>query len=510
MCGVVGVFSDRDVNQYIYDALTVLQHRGQESAGMISCRGGKLTLRRSLGHVSDVFQERHLRLLEGNIGIGHVRYSTSGSSQLSLSQPFYVNSPYGIALGHNGQLVNTAELRATLFETDNRHLNTDSDSEVILNVFASELQVSNKPHLDPEDIFTAIARVHQRCQGAYACTALIANHGLLGFRDPFGIRPLVLGKRESRGQIEYMIASESSALLILEFELVRDLAPGEAVFIDTQGRLHSKQCAENPRLTPCIFEHVYFSRPDSMMDGIHIYKTRLRQGEKLAEKILRTFPEQDIDVVVPVPDTSRVASQSLAEKLGLKLREGLMKNRYIGRTFIMPGQEKRRRSVRRKLSVIELEVRNKVVLLIDDSIVRGTTSKEIIKMLRQAKAKKVYLASAAPQVRYPNIYGIDIPCADELVAYKRTDEEIASYLGADRVIYQDLDDFIASSSEGNPEVNQFECSVFTGDYVVRPADKAYLSKLKKQRNNKQLEEQSRRIEEQSKEYTIPLELTDIS
>ena len=483
MCGVVGIFAHQNVNFEIYDALTVLQHRGQDSAGMVTCDDGHFNMRRSLGYVRNVFSEHHMLRLIGNIGIGHVRYPTAGSSGVALSQPFYVNSPFGIALAHNGNLINSDALRDNLFATDKRHLNTDSDSEVIINVLAHEMQSINKLKLEAEDVFAAMEGLHKRCQGAYACVALIANHGLLGFRDPNGIRPLVLGQRIVDGKVDYMLASESAALSVIGYELLRDVAPGEAVFIDTEGQLHQRQCAQNPKLNPCIFEHVYFSRPDSMIDGIHIYKTRLRQGEKLADKILREYPEHDIDVIVPVPDTSRVASQGLAERLGLKLREGLMKNRYIGRTFIMPGQAERRKSVRQKLNTIDLEFKDKVVLLVDDSIVRGTTSKEIVEMVRAAGAKKVYLASAAPKVIYPNVYGIDMPSAKELVAYGKTEQQIAEFLDVDWLIYQDLDDLIESSREGNPEVTQFECSVFTGEYITEGVDANYLQQLEQRRND---------------------------
>lgn len=484
MCGVVGIHSSSNVNQKLYDALTVLQHRGQDAAGIVTSEGGQFHQKKGNGLVKDVFSQNDMTDLLGNVGIGHCRYPTAGSSGPALAQPFYVNSPYGISLAHNGNLTNADELRGKIIEFDLQHLNTDSDSEVLLNVFAHELRKSGKVDLDSEDIFTAISGLHRKCRGAYACVSLISGKGLIGFRDPYGIRPLALGKRIKKDQsIQYMIASESSAFLVLGFERVRDIEPGEAVFIDKKGNFFSKQCAENPKLYPCLFEHVYFARPDSTLDDIHIYKTRLRQGKKLAEKILRERPNHDIDVVIPIPDTSRVAAQALAESLGLRLREGLMKNRYIGRTFIMPGQAVRKKSVRQKLNTIVPEFEGRNVLLVDDSIVRGTTSKQIVQMAREAGAAKVYLASAAPAVCYPNVYGIDMPSADELIAYGRTTEEVAELIEVDWLIYQDLDDLIEASREGNPEVDGFESSVFTGEYVTGDIDADYLARIDSQRND---------------------------
>ena len=483
MCGVVGIHSNSNVNQKLYDALTVLQHRGQDSAGIVTCDNGRFHQKKGNGLVKDVFTQEDMTDLAGNTGIGHCRYPTAGSSGPALAQPFYVNSPYGISLAHNGNLTNSEELSQKIFERDLRHLNTDSDSEVLLNVLAHELRKSGKVDLEPEDIFQAISGLHGKCRGAYACICLVARQGLLGFRDPLGIRPMVLGRREEKGRFAYMIASESSALAVLGFKRVRDVTPGEAIFINREGEFFARQCADSPKLYPCIFEHVYLARPDSSLDDIHMYKTRLRQGNKLADKILRERPDQDIDVVIPIPDTSRVAAQALAERLGLRLREGLMKNRYIGRTFIMPGQAVRKKSVRQKLNAIELEFKGRNVLLVDDSIVRGTTSRQLVQMAREAGATKVYLASAAPPVRYPNVYGIDIPSAKELIAHGRTHEEIARLIGVDWLIYQDLADLLEASREGNPDVDGFECAVFTGDYITGDVDAAYLDRIDSMRSD---------------------------
>lgn len=483
MCGLVGVVGKSDVNLQLYDALTVLQHRGQDAAGIVTCGDGKLAQQKALGLVRDVFRTRHMQRLTGNIGIGHVRYPTAGGTGPALAQPFYVNSPYGIALAHNGNLTNSSEVRQHLYKTDLRHINTDSDSEVLLNVFAHELHARGKLVPTENEIFEAIAAMHARVRGGYAAVALIANYGIVGFRDPQGIRPLVYGKRNTAKGVEYMIASESVALNVLGFEVIRDVAPGEAIFIDMDGNLFSRQCAEKAELRPCIFEHVYFARPDSIMDGVSVYKARLRQGEKLAEKIQREMPNHDIDVVVPIPDSSRVAGQALAQQLGVKFREGLVKNRYIGRTFIMPGQQQRKKSVRQKLNAIELEFKGKNVLLVDDSIVRGTTCQQIIQMAREAGAAKVYFASAAPAVQFPNVYGIDMPTPKELIAHGRTTEEVCQEIGADWLIYQDLDDLIAASQEGNPDIKEFECSVFTGEYVTGDVDEDYLNQLDSERND---------------------------
>jgi amidophosphoribosyltransferase len=483
MCGIIGIVAHDNVNQELYDGLTVLQHRGQDAAGIVTCEGGRLFLRKAIGLVRDVFQARHMLRLRGNMGIGHVRYPTAGCFSSAEAQPFYVNSPFGITLAHNGNLTNAIELKRDLFRADRRHINTDSDSEVLLNVFAHELQIQGKMEIDQDDIFEAVAGVHRRCRGAYAVVAMITGIGIVAFRDPYGIRPVVFGKRQAARGDEYMIASESVAIDSLGFELVRDIAPGEAVFIDIHGNLHTKQCAEKPLTSPCIFEHVYFARPDSIIDGVSVYRARLRMGEALANKILRVFPEHDIDVVIPIPDTSRTSALQLSYKLDVLYREGFIKNRYIGRTFIMPGQKQRRKSVRQKLNAIELEFKGKNVLLVDDSIVRGTTSKQIIQMAREAGANKVYFASAAPPVRYPNVYGIDMPSVNELVGHDRNDQEIAEVIGADWLVYQDLADLIETAQRGNPDIARFETSVFDGDYVTGDITQDYLDYIEARRND---------------------------
>ena len=483
MCGVIGISGLHDVNLRLYDALTILQHRGQDAAGIVTEDGGELHQCKGEGLVRDVFNKSHMMTLKGNVGIGHVRYPTAGSSGPALAQPFYVNSPYGIFIAHNGNLTNAEELREQIRNHDLRHLNTDSDSEVLLNIFAYELQSQGKLHPNQHDIFAAIEGVHARCNGAYAVVGLIANYGTFAFRDQFGIRPLCYGRKRVLNKYEYAIASESVVLESLGFEFVRDLSPGEGLFIDKSGSIFLKQCSKRPNLTPCIFEHVYFARPDSMMDDISVYKCRLRMGERLAKKIIRTNPGHKIDVVIPIPDTSRQSAQALAETLGLKVREGFMKNRYIGRTFIMPGQKERKKSVRQKLSPVKLEFAGKNVLLVDDSIVRGTTSQEIIQMARDAGAKKVFIASAAPGVRYPNVYGIDMPSASELIAHDRTDKEVERLIGADWLIYQDLEDLVASASDGNKNINNFECSVFDGNYVTGDINSDYLQRLDAMRND---------------------------
>jgi amidophosphoribosyltransferase len=483
MCGLVGMVGKSNVNQSIYDALTVLQHRGQDAAGIMTFAEDNFHQRKSEGLVRDVFRQHHMQRLQGHIGIGHVRYPTAGSSGPALAQPFYVNSPYGIGLAHNGNLTNSAELGRELFQTDLRHLNTDSDSELLLNVFAHELQTLGKLNPTCHDIFTAVKGVHTRCKGGYAVIAMVAGYGVVGFRDPCGIRPLVVGKREASQGTEYMFASESVALDVLGFELIKDVDAGEAVYVTAQGVLHAQQCASSPRLTPCIFEHVYFARPDSLIDGISVYKSRLRQGERLARKILQERPDHDIDVVIPIPDTSRIAAQAMASVMGIKFREGLMKNRYIGRTFIMPGQSQRKKSVRQKLNPVQLEFKDKNVMLVDDSIVRGTTCSQIIDMAREAGAKKVYFASAAPPVRYPNVYGIDMPSASELIAHGRDVDEICELIGADWLVYQDLEDLIASSREGNPAIEEYDCSVFNGEYVTGDIDQNYLDHIDTLRND---------------------------
>lgn len=496
MCGIAGIVATTNVNQDLYDALTVLQHRGQDAAGIVTCENGKLNQRKGNGLVKDVFRTRHMQRLVGSMGLGHVRYPTAGSSSPALAQPFYVNSPYGISLAHNGNLTNASQLSTELFQSDLRHLNTESDSEVLLNIFAHELQKLGKLVPTADDIFEAVAGVHKRCRGGYAVVAMIASYGVVGFRDPNGIRPLIYGARDSATGREYMLASESVALDALGFEVIGDVAPGEAVFISRDGELHIQQCAEHAQPRPCIFEHVYFARPDSIMDGISVYKSRLRQGERLADKVLQDRPEHDIDVVVPIPDSSRIAAQSMAAKLGVKFREGLVKNRYIGRTFIMPGQSARKKSVKQKLNAISLEFQDKNVMLVDDSIVRGTTCQQIIEMARDAGARKVYFASAAPPVRYPNVYGIDMPAASELIANNRSVEEIQQEIGADWLIYQDLDDLISCSAEGNPAVNEFDCSVFTGEYVTGDVDEEYLTRLAAERSDKVKHSESASIDDE--------------
>ena len=421
--------------------------------------------------------------LTGTLGIGHVRYPTAGCSSSAEAQPFYVNSPYGITLAHNGNLTNVEKLKSELYQSDLRHINTESDSEVLLNVFAHELQICGGLKISADEIFTAVTETHKRIEGAYAVVAMLTGKGIVGFRDPRGIRPVVYGKRETADGAEYMIASESVALQTSGFELIADLKPGEAVFIDVSGTIHRRQCAATPKLNPCIFEYVYLARPDSIIDDIYVYKARLRMGVKLARKILKQMPKHDIDVVIPIPDTSRPSAIELAYHLGVKFREGFIKNRYIGRTFIMPGQQMRKKSVRRKLNPIDIEFKGKNVLLVDDSIVRGTTSKQIIQMAREAGAKKVYIASAAPPVRYPNVYGIDMPAANELVAHERSEAEIAQYIGADWLIYQELDDLIDAVQKGNRSIKKFDCSCFDGKYVTNTVGVDYLDKLRSLRND---------------------------
>lgn len=490
MCGIVGIAGFTPVNQSIYDALTVLQHRGQDAAGIATIDENKqFRLRKSNGLVKDVFAARHMLRLRGKMGIGHVRYPTAGSSSASEAQPFYVNSPFGITLTHNGNLTNAHELRKTLFETARRHVNTSSDSEILLNVLAHELDQFDHFPLTAENIFTAIAAMHNKVRGAYACVAMIIGHGLVAFRDPFGIRPLVLGKRTLEdGQNEYMVASESVALDTLGFEFLRDVAPGEAIYITEQGELYSRQCAENPQLTPCLFEFVYLARPDSFIDKISVNKARLRMGQKLGAKIARQWQDLEIDVVIPIPETSCDSALEIAYILGKPYRQGFFKNRYVGRTFIMPGQQERRKSVRRKLNVNRAEFRGKNVLLVDDSIVRGTTSEQIVELAREAGAKKLYFASASPEVRFPNVYGIDMPSANELIAHGREVDEIRQLIGADDLIFQDLTDLIAAVREENPDITTFECSVFNGVYVTKDIDQAYLDYLENLRKDDQLKE----------------------
>ncbi|MHB8622869.1 MAG: amidophosphoribosyltransferase [Sulfuricaulis sp.] len=483
MCGIIGILAKGPVNQAIYDGLLVLQHRGQDAAGILTCDDKSIHLRKDNGLVRDVFQERHMLGLKGNMGIGHVRYPTAGCDSPAEAQPFYVNSPFGLALAHNGNLTNADQLKNELYRDDFRHINTDSDSEILLNVFAHELQAVAKLRLAPDHIFRTVSAVHRRCRGAYAVTMLIAGFGILAFRDPYGIRPLVLGKRQGESGTEYMFASESVALDVLGFDYVRDVAPGECIVVDLQGQVHSQQCAEKTLHAPCIFEFVYMARPDSMMDGIYVHKTRLRMGERLANKIKQGWPNHDIDVVVPIPDTSRTAALQMAYELDLPYREGFIKNRYIGRTFIMPGQAERKKSVRQKLNAIDVEFRRKNVLLVDDSIVRGTTSKQIIQMARDAGARKVYFASASPPVRFPNVYGIDMPSRDELIGNGRTEAQIAEVIGADKLIYQDLNDLIEAAREGNPKIQRFDASCFDGEYITGDVTRDYLDRIERQRND---------------------------
>ena len=483
MCGLVGIVGHEPVNQALYDALTVLQHRGQDAAGIMTDHSGRLRVRKGNGLVRDVFLERHMLKLAGNMGLGHVRYPTAGSASLSEAQPFYVNSPYGICLAHNGNLVNAEELKRLVEQQDHRHLNTSSDSEVLLNVFAHELGKHAANGLKPQQILDAVEALYKRCSGGYAVVAMIIGYGIVAFRDPHGIRPLVLGIRETSNGVEHMVASESVALDAVGFELERDILPGEAVFIDKRGYLHSRQTSARRGYTPCIFEFVYFARPDSIIDNLSVYKARLRMGEKLAEKILRVRPDHDIDVVIPIPDTSRTAAMQVAHGLGVKYREGFIKNRYIGRTFIMPEQSARAASVRRKLNAIGLEFVGKNVLLVDDSVVRGTTSQQIIEMAREAGAKKVYFASAAPPVRHPNVYGIDMPAAGELVAAGRTPEQVQRKIGADWLVYQDLDDLVAAVRHEKAGIDGFDTSCFSGEYVTGDVSRSYLDALEVLRSN---------------------------
>lgn len=486
MCSVVGVVSTTHVNQLIFDALTVLQHRGQDAAGMLTDEAGTFHLQKSNGLVRDAIRSRHMLTLRGNMGIGHTRYPTAGSSSEAEAQPFYVNSPYGIGLAHNGNLTNAEALKAELCAKGFRHINTTSDSEVLLNVFADALQRLREPVLQPEHIFAAVKETYQRCEGAYAVVSLIAGVGLVAFRDAYGIRPLVYGRRPSPSDAsvyEYMVASETVALKILGFEYVADVAPGECLFITKAGAVHRQRCAQKTQLSPCLFEFVYLARADSYIDGISVYKVRLNMGKALAQKIQREWPDHDIDVVIPVPDTGLTAAYALATELEVKFRAGLVKSPYIPRTFIMPGQELRRRSVRQKLNTIDLEFQGKNVLLVDDSIVRGTTSGEIVKLAHEAGAAKVYFASAAPPVRFPNVYGIDMPSPRELIAHNNQIEEVCAFIGADKLIYLDLDALVRVAQEGNPSIERFEDSVFTGQYLAGQVDEVYLARLDQQRND---------------------------
>jgi|TARA_B100000959_G_scaffold287500_1_gene373203 amidophosphoribosyltransferase len=480
VCGIVGVIGGTSVNQAIYEALTVVQHRGQDAAGIMTCDGLRVHLRKDNGLVRDVFQSRHMAQLVGGMGIGHVRYPTAGCDSQAEAQPLYVNSPFGLALGHNGNLTNAQALSQELFRQDLRQLNTTSDSEVLLNVFAHELREvmgGAKLRLEPEDVFSALRGVYRRCRGAYAVIAMIVGYGLVAFRDPNGIRPLILGEKTGDGSRSLMIASESVALDVLGYQNLGDVGAGEAIFVDMDGKLHRHKCSDDIDHTPCIFEYVYFARPDSIIDDVAVHKSRLRMGEKLGQRLLRQWPEHDIDTVVPIPDTSRTSALQLANVLGVKYREGFIKNRYIGRTFIMPGQAERRRSVRQKLNAIDLELRGKNILLVDDSIVRGTTSRQIIQMARDAGARRVYFASAAPPVRHPNVYGIDMPVASELVANERSTEQICQEIGADWLIYQELSDLIEAVQEGNPDILHFDTSCFDGQYVTGDVTPGFLQAL---------------------------------
>jgi amidophosphoribosyltransferase len=483
MCGIVGIVGQTPVNQSLYDGLTVLQHRGQDAAGIVTIHDNTFRMRKDNGLVKDVFHTRHMLRLEGNVGIGHIRYPTAGSSSSSEAQPFYASSPFGISLAHNGNLTNADELKEWLFKTARRHVNTTSDSEVLMNILGHELQNTGSLELTPNDIFTSIENVHKRVRGAYATVALIIGHGMVAFRDPHGIRPIVFGKREIDGCVEYMVASESVALDACDFEFVRDIAPGEAIFFGEDGSIHSKQCAENPRNNPCIFEFVYFARPDSTIDKMSVYATRVEMGTKLGAKIAKEWADLDIDVVIPIPETSCDIALQIAKELDIPYRQGFVKNRYIGRTFIMPGQEQRKKSVRRKLNAIGAEFTGKNVLLVDDSVVRGTTSEQIIEMARAAGAKKVYFASAAPEIRFPNVYGIDMPSANELIAHGRDVEDICQLIGADQLIFQTIDDLVEAVRTANPEIKQFETSVFNGQYITNDIDQGYLEKLDALRNN---------------------------
>ncbi len=479
MCGIVGVVGHTPVNQMLYDALLLLQHRGQDAAGIVTSEGAMFHMHKASGYVRDVFRTRNMRDLKGNLGIGHCRYPTAGSAASELeSQPFYVNSPFGVTLAHNGNLTNSEALKKELFQLDFRHVNTNSDSEVLLNVLALELErAAHHARLDANAIFTAVAGVHKRCRGAYAIVAMVAGYGLVAFRDPFGIRPLIIGVNEAMGGTEYVVASESVALEALGFSVLRDVAPGEAIYIDQAGQFHARQCAVNPVLAPCIFEFVYLARPDSVIDGTSVYESRLHMGEQLAKKIHGIPEANDIDVVIPIPDSSRPSALQLANTLGLTYREGFVKNRYIGRTFIMPGQALRRKTVRQKLNPIGMEFKDKVVLLVDDSIVRGTTSREIVQMAREAGAAKVYFASASPPVRFPNVYGIDMPNQRELVATGRSEVEVANEIGADLLIYQDLESLKAAVRAANPKLMHFEASCFDGKYITGDVTADYLSQL---------------------------------
>lgn len=490
MCGIVGVISKQPVNQLIYDALLLLQHRGQDAAGIVTMQGTKCFMHKARGMVKDVFRTRNMRALPGTVGLGQVRYPTAGNAYSEEeAQPFYVNAPFGIVLVHNGNLTNAHALKDELFDIDRRHINTESDTEVLINVLAHELERAGRDlPLTPELIFKAVAAVHKRIKGSYAVVALIAGYGLLAFRDPFGIRPLCYGTLETQDGAEVMVASESVALEGTGHHFARDVAPGEAIFIDLDGQVHAQQCAESPTLNPCMFEFVYLARPDSVMDGISVYHARLNMGETLAQRVISTMPPSQIDVVIPIPESSRPSAMQLAQKIGKPYREGFVKNRYVGRTFIMPGQSVRKKSVRQKLNAIGMEFKGRNVLLVDDSIVRGTTSKEIVQMAREAGANKVYMASAAPPVRFPNVYGIDMPTKEELIAHNRSVEEIRQFIGADALIYQDVDAMKRVVGALNKNLAGFEASCFDGHYITGDVSAADFDAMKAQRASQPDEE----------------------
>ena len=490
MCGIVGAVAQTPVNQLLYDGLLLLQHRGQDAAGIVTSERKTFHMHKGPGLVRDVFRTRDMRSLPGNAGIGHCRYPTAGSaSKVGEAQPFYVNSPFGLVLAHNGNLTNSEQLKDEMFRTDLRHINTESDSEVLLNVFAHELELAaTGARVEPEAVFKAVAHVHRRCRGAYAVVAMIAGLGLVAFRDPFGIRPLIVGRNETPAGPEWLVASESVALDALGFKIYRDVGAGEAILFHEDGRMTARQCAVHPELTPCIFEYVYLARPDSVIDGASVYEARLHMGEHLADRVQRDFPHLEIDVVIPVPDTSRPSALQLATRLGVDYREGFVRNRYIGRTFIMPGQTMRRKSVRQKLNAIDIEFKGKNVLIVDDSIVRGTTSREIVLMARDAGARKVFFASAAPPVRFPNVYGIDMPTRHELIATDRSNEDIAREIDADAVIYQDLDALRASVRAVNPRLQAFETSCFDGCYITGDVTSEYLHEVEVRRDPNRQEE----------------------
>jgi len=492
MCGIVGVISQAPVNQLIYDALLLLQHRGQDAAGIVTMQGTKCFMHKARGMVRDVFRTRNMRALPGSVGLGQVRYPTAGNAYSEEeAQPFYVNAPFGIVLVHNGNLINAAALKQELIDIDRRHINTQSDTEVLINILAHELEaaVRDRP-LSPAAVFDAVRAVHRRLKGSYAVVSLIAGHGLLAFRDPYGIRPLSFGESGSADSPEVMIASESVAIEGTGHKFTRDVAPGEAIFIDLQGRIHAQQCAEHPVLTPCMFEYVYLARPDSILDGVSVYQARLNLGETLAQRVISTIPPNAIDVVVPIPESSRPSAMQLAQRIGKPYREGFVKNRYVGRTFIMPGQGVRKKSVRQKLNAIGVEFRGRNVLLVDDSIVRGTTSKEIVQMAREAGARKVYMASAAPPVRFPNVYGIDMPTKEELIAHDRSTEEIRDFIGADALIYQDIAAMKRVVSTLNPALRGFEASCFDGVYITGDVSAADFDAMAAQRGGASEEEES--------------------